>query len=206
MVDHIQMRYDVTLLTDHDIYLFKEGSHFKLYEKLGSHLLSPAGREGAYFAVWAPNAEGVAVTGDFNGWDKTSHPLKVREDGSGIWEGFLEGISSGPRYKYPIRSPYHSYKVDKGDPYAFRWEVPPKTASVVWDLKYEWGDRGWMQERRMRNSLDAPFSIYEIHLGSWRRVPEEGNRFLTYREMASYLVKYVIEMGFTHVEFLPVME
>jgi 1,4-alpha-glucan branching enzyme len=206
MVDHVQMRYDVTLLTDHDIYLFKEGSHFKLYEKLGSHLFSPAGREGAYFAVWAPNAERVAVTGDFNGWDKTSHPLKVREDGSGVWEGFLEGISPGARYKYHIRSRYHSYKVDKGDPYAFLWEVPPKTASVVWNLNYEWGDREWMQDRRRRNSLDAPFSIYEIHIGSWRRVPEEGNRFLSYREMAPYLVNYVKEMGFTHVEFLPVME
>jgi 1,4-alpha-glucan branching enzyme len=200
------MRYDVTRLTDHDIYLFKEGNHFNLYEKLGSHLLSIEGTEGAHFAVWAPNATKVSVMGDFNGWNKASHPLKVRWDGSGIWEGFIPGVSQGTAYKYRIVSRNNGYRADKGDPYAFRWECPPKTASVVWDLGYEWGDENWMKNRRSRNALDAPFSIYEIHLGSWRRVPEEGNRFLTYREMAPLLVEYMKEMGFTHVEFLPVME
>jgi 1,4-alpha-glucan branching enzyme len=200
------MRYDITLLTDHDIYLFKEGNHFNLHEKLGSHLLSAEGIEGTHFAVWAPNAKEVSVMGDFNGWDKDSHPLKVRWDGSGIWEGFIPGVSQGTAYKYHVVSQHNGYWADKGDPYAFQWECPPKTASVVWDLHYEWGDANWMRNRRSRNALDAPFSIYEVHLGSWRRVPEEGNRFLTYREMASHLAEYVKEMGFTHVEFLPVME
>jgi 1,4-alpha-glucan branching enzyme len=200
------VRQDVTLFTDHDIYLFKEGNHFNLYQKLGSHLLTADGTEGTYFAVWAPNAEKVTVMGDFNQWNEESHPLKSREDGSGIWEGFILGICNGESYKYHLVSRYNGYKVDKGDPYAFRWECPPKTASMVWDLQYQWGDHDWMRNRHRFNALDAPFAIYEVHLGSWRRVPEEGNRFLTYREMAPYLVEYVREMGFTHVEFLPVME
>jgi 1,4-alpha-glucan branching enzyme len=200
------MRYDVSSLTDHDIYLFKEGSHFHLYHKLGSHLLSVDGIEGASFAVWAPNAQSVSVIGDFNGWDKDAHPLNVRWDGSGVWEGFIPGISHGMNYKYHIHSHHNDYRVDKGDPFAFSWECPPKTASRVWDLRYEWGDDQWMKSRHSVNTLDRPFSIYEVHLGSWRRVPEEGNRFLTYREMASYLADYVKQMGFTHVEFLPVME
>ncbi|MEW6375843.1 MAG: 1,4-alpha-glucan branching protein GlgB [Thermodesulfobacteriota bacterium] len=198
--------YSVTLLTDHDIYLFKEGSHFNLFDKLGSHPLTVDGTEGTYFAVWAPNAEKISVIGDFNQWRNESHPLKVREDGSGIWEGFIPGISTGAAYKYHIVSRYNGYKVDKGDPYAFRWESPPKTASMVWDLNYEWGDEEWMKYRHFYNALEAPFAIYEVHLGSWRKVPEEGNRFLNYREMAPYLAGYVKEMGFTHVEFLPVME
>ncbi|HSB05432.1 MAG TPA: 1,4-alpha-glucan branching protein GlgB [Thermodesulfobacteriota bacterium] len=200
------MRNDVTLLTDHDIYLFKEGSHFGLYNKLGSHSLTVDDVEGTNFAVWAPNAERVSVIGNFNLWDNESHPLRVREDGSGIWEGWIPGIYNGEAYKYHLVSKYSSYRVDKGDPYAFRWECPPKAASVVWDLQYDWGDGEWMKNRHRFNALDAPFAIYEVHLGSWRRVPEEGNRFLTYREMASYLIEYVKEMGFTHVEFLPVME
>jgi len=206
MADDQRIRHDVTLLTDHDIYLFKEGSHFRLYEKLGSHVLSRDGKKGTYFAVWAPNARSVSVAGDFNGWNKESHPLRGRKDGSGIWEGFVEGVSQGAIYKYHIKSRYHRYEVDKGDPYALRWEAPPKTASIVWELDYEWNDGTWMQDRYRKNALDAPYAIYEVHLGSWRRVPEEGNRFLTYGEMASHLVNYVKEMGFTHVEFLPVME
>jgi len=206
MIDHLSVRYDVTLLTDHDIYLFKEGNHFNLYSKLGSHIISMNGCEGTYFAVWAPNAERVSVMGDFNQWNEESHLLKVRKDGSGIWEGFIPGISHGTSYKYHLISDYNNYRVDKGDPYAFLWECPPKTASIVWDLCYEWGDSEWMENRHRFNSLDAPFVIYEVHLGSWRRVPEDGNRFLTYREMAPYLVDYVKEMGFTHIEFLPVME
>ena len=200
------VRADVSLLTDHDIYLFKEGSHFHLFDKLGSRPLSVEGIEGTYFALWAPNAERVSVIGDFNDWDKESHPLNGRWDGSGIWEGFLPGVLAGSSYKYHLASRYHSYRVDKGDPYAFRWEVPPKTGSVVWDLGYEWRDEEWMKYRGYHNGLDTPFSIYEIHLGSWRRVPEEENRFMTYREIAPHLADYVKEMGFTHVEFLPVME
>jgi 1,4-alpha-glucan branching enzyme len=200
------MRHDVSELTDHDIYLFKEGNHFNLYRKLGSHILTLDGVEGTTFAVWAPNAESVSVMGDFNDWNPDSHLLGVRWDGSGIWEGFITGISGGTNYKYHVRSKVNGYRVDKGDPFAFCWESPPKTASVVWDLSYEWEDEEWMKYRHAYNALGAPFAIYEVHLGSWRRVPEEGNRFLTYREMAPYLVGYIKDMGFTHVEFLPVME
>lgn len=195
-----------SLLTDHDIYLFKEGSHFNLHDKLGSHLISFGDVRGAYFAVWAPNAKRASVIGDFNQWNKDSHPLKEREDGSGIWEGFIPGLSSGSTYKYHLLSKYHDYRVDKGDPFAFFWEGPPKTGSIVWNLDYEWNDAEWMQNRSKANTLDAPWAIYEVHLGSWRRVPEEGARFLNYREIAPYLADYVKEMGFTHIEFLPVME
>ncbi|MBI5098611.1 MAG: 1,4-alpha-glucan branching protein GlgB [Nitrospirae bacterium] len=200
------VRHDVSLFSEHDIYLFKEGNHFRLYDKLGSHPMTVDGVEGTYFAVWAPNAEQVSVTGDFNGWNKGSHKIMPRWDGSGIWEGFIPGIKNGDRYKFHIVSRYHNYSVDKGDPYAFYWEMPPKTASIVWNLDYTWEDTGWMAGRHKNNSLNAPFSIYEVHLGSWRRVPEEGNRFLNYREIAHYLADYVKEMGFTHVELLPVME
>lgn len=200
------VRYDISLLTDHDVYLFKEGSHFRLYEKLGSHLMTVDEVQGAYFAVWAPNASRVSVVGDFNGWAPGKHPLRSRDDGSGIWEGFVAGIGQGSLYKYDIVSNYNGYVVDKGDPYAYFWEVSPKTATVVWDLGYEWNDAEWMKNRRQHNSLDAPFAVYEVHLGSWRRVPEEGDRFLNYREMAHYLADYAKEMGFTHVELLPIME
>ncbi|MBF8277097.1 MAG: glgB [Candidatus Brocadiaceae bacterium] len=194
------------LLTDHDVYLFKEGNHFQLYNKLGSHLTSVNGVQGVYFAVWAPNAERVSVIGDFNQWREESHHLTVRGDGSGIWEGFIEGIGNGVVYKYYITSRQNGYKAAKGDPFAFRWEAPPKTASQTWNVHYEWNDGEWMKNRHTVNSIHAPMSVYEIHHGSWRRSPEEGNRFLTYREMARYLAEYVKEMGFTHVEFLPVME
>ncbi len=197
--------HGVNLITDHDIYLFKEGSHFKLYDKFGSHVTDINGTVGTHFAVWAPNAERVSVIGDFNQWNKESHNLKVRDDGSGVWEGFVNGIGSGTTYKYHIVSRYNNYAVDKGDPYAFCWETPPKTASLVWDLNYEWGDKEWMANRYKTNSLRSPYSIYEVHIGSWRRVLE-GNKFLSYREMAHYLAEYVKDMGFTHVEFLPVME
>jgi 1,4-alpha-glucan branching enzyme len=194
------------LLTDFDIYLFRQGNHFKLYEKLGSHLVTIDGIKGTYFAVWAPNAKQASVVGDFNGWNPDSHPLRAREDGSGIWEGFIPAVSNGTVYKYHIVSQYDNYRADKGDPFAFFWEMPPKTSSIVRDLTYEWQDNEWMKKRQTHNSLESPFSVYEVHLGSWRRVPDEGNRFLTYREMARYLTEYVKEMGFTHVEFLPVME
>ena len=169
-------------------------------------MMTVAGQKGSHFAVWAPNAAVVSVTGDFNEWDTASHPLKVRADETGIWEGFIPGIGKDVLYKYHIVSRYKGYQADKGDPFAFLWQVAPKTASVVSDLDYEWQDTDWMKNRGKYNSLSSPISVYEMHPGSWRRVPEENNRPLTYREMAEYLPEYVREMGFTHVEFTPVME
>ncbi|MFP4081850.1 MAG: 1,4-alpha-glucan branching protein GlgB [Candidatus Aminicenantes bacterium] len=195
-----------TLLSEQDIYMFKEGSHFRLYEKLGSHKMNVDGREGQYFAVWAPNAKQVSVVGDFNGWSGESHPLAVRWDGSGIWEGFIPGLEKGSLYKYHIVSQNRKFMVDKGDPFSFWWEISPRTASVTWDLDYKWKDKKWMDHRHKFSAPDSPMSVYEVHLGSWRRVSEENNRFMTYRELAPYLVDYVKGMGFTHVEFLPVME
>ncbi|RME68846.1 MAG: 1,4-alpha-glucan branching protein GlgB, partial [Nitrospirae bacterium] len=195
-----------SLLSDFDIYLFREGKHTKLYQKLGAHPVEVDGQKGTYFALWAPNAERVTVFGDFNNWDKQSHPLYHRWDGSGIWEGFIPDVGPGTKYKYHIISRYNNYSVDKADPFGFYSECPPGTASVVWDLSYKWNDENWMNLRAERNSLNAPISIYEIHAGSWRRVPEEGDRFLTYRELAPLLADYIKEMGFTHVEFLPLME
>lgn len=201
-----QVVYKGSLLTDHDIYLFKEGNHFNLYKKLGAHMMSVDGQAGTHFAVWAPNAQKVSVIGNFNGWDKARHTLKIRDDGSGIWEGFIPGIVKDNFYKYHIISHFNNYQVDKGDPFAFLWQNPPLTASVVTDLDYEWNDHGWMETRHKRNSLNAPFAVYEFHPGSWRRVPEDNNRPLTYREMADNLPGYINEMGFTHVEFTPIME
>jgi len=193
-------------LTENDIYLFKEGNHFRLYDKLGSSLMSVQGLEGVHFAVWAPNARSVSVVGNFNGWDRNAHHLAVRWDGSGIWEGFIPGLGKGELYKYHIVSNLGDYQADKGDPFAFYWELSPKTASVVWDLDYDWNDAEWMGKRSERAGSASAMSVYEVHLGSWRRVPGQGNRFLTYRELAPQLAEYVRDMGFTHVEFLPVME
>lgn len=198
--------HNVNFITDHDIYLFKEGNHHRLYDKFGAHIMITGKESGVVFALWAPNAENVSVTGDFNEWNKNSHLLKAREDGSGVWEGFIPGIKNGDIYKYHIHSRYSNYKADKGDPFASYWEQPPKTASVVWDLDYEWNDSEWMTNRHKHNSLNAPFSVYEVHPGSWRRTLEDGNKFLAYREMAHYLADYVKEMGFTHVELLPITE
>jgi 1,4-alpha-glucan branching enzyme len=201
----VKVDYSVSLVSDTDLYLFNEGNHNQLYDKLGAHPLTKSGTAGTYFAVWTPNARDVYVIGDFNGWNRSSHPLQSREK-SGIREGFIPGIGDGSVYKYYIVSQYNNYTVEKADPLAFFSEVPPKTASIVRDLEYAWGDQQWMQARRERNKLDAPISIYEVHLGSWQRVPEEGNRSLTYREIAPRLARYINMMGFTHVEFLPVME
>jgi 1,4-alpha-glucan branching enzyme len=199
------VRYDVTMLSDDDLFLFNEGSHYRLYEKLGAHPTTVDGVPGTCFAVWAPNARQVSVTGEFNGWNKSSHPL-VPKGQSGIWEGFIAGVGRGTVYKYYIASHQRGYRVEKADPFALYAEIPPRTASVVWDLDYSWGDRAWMEKRRRCNALDAPISIYEVHPGSWRRVPGEENRHLSYRELAHGLAEYVNQMGFTHVEFLPVME
>jgi len=194
------------MLTDHDIYLFKEGNHFKLYEKLGAHPMVVDGVAGVRFGVWAPNARSVSVIGDFNGWDRHAHPLTSRWDSSGVWEGFVPGVVKGGLYKFYIVSNSDFYQVEKQDPFAFFNEVAPKTASVVWDLDYTWGDVQWMTGRHSRNSLAAPMSIYEMHLGSWKHVVEENNRPFTYCELVKHLVPYLKDMGFTHVEFLPVME
>jgi 1,4-alpha-glucan branching enzyme len=193
-------------LSDYDLYLFGEGTHHHIYEKLGAHPGELDGERGVHFAVWAPNAEQVTVIGEFNNWDPQSHALQVRPE-AGIWEGFIPRLGSGALYKYHIKSRYDGYQVDKADPYGFAAEIRPHTASRVWDLaSHTWRDTEWMATRAKHNSLDSPISIYEVHLGSWRRVPEEGNRWLTYRELAVRLADYVHNAGFTHVEFLPVSE
>jgi 1,4-alpha-glucan branching enzyme len=196
-----------TLLSEEDIYLFKEGNLFKLFDKLGAHPMNVEGEKGTHFAVWAPNARSVSVVGDFNDWNPDSSPLAVRWDGSGIWEGFIPGVEKGALYKFHIVSRHRGYKVNKGDPLGYYWEISPLTASMVWDLEYRWEDEDWMRDRQSNNDLDAPLSVYEVHLGSWRRsVDEQENRVLTYREIAPYLIDYMKKMGFTHVELLPVME
>ncbi len=200
------VRPDVNRLTEQDTYLIREGNHFRLYNHLGAHVMEVDGVIGTHFGVWAPNAQRVSVIGDFNGWNPDSHALYVRPDGTGIWHGFIPHVGTGTLYKYHIESRTDHYQVNKGDPFAFAWEEPPRTASVVQTLDYEWNDDAWMTERVNRNAHDRPFSVYEVHLGSWRRVIEENNRSLTYREMAKYLVDYVKEMGFTHVEFMPLTE
>jgi 1,4-alpha-glucan branching enzyme len=200
----IQFR-EYSPITDDDVYLFNEGSHYRLYDKLGAHPTRVSGEKGVYFAVWAPNAEQVSVIGDFNQWDGTRNPLRSRS-GSGIWEGFFTGIDVGALYKFRIRTKYFNYVVDKADPFAAYAQVSPDTSSIVWDLDYTWGDPVWMNERRERNSMHAPMSIYEVHLGSWQRVPEEKDRSLTYRELAPRLANHIKRTGFTHVEFMPVME
>ncbi len=195
-----------SLFTEYDIFLLKQGGQAHLFEKFGSHPVMVDGTAGTSFAVWAPNAARVDVIGDFNGWKEGAHPLSARWDGSGIWEGFIPGVGKGTCYKYHVVSQYGGFRAEKADPFAIHSETPPKTGSVVWEQSYQWGDAEWMQNRSRNNALQGPISVYEVHLGSWRRVPEEGNRPLTYREMAAYLVPYVKEMGFTHVEFLPMME
>jgi len=201
----IRTRPDVTLLTPQDLYLFNEGHHYRAYDKLGAHLTTADGEAGACFSVWAPNAREVTVIGSFNDWDRDSHPLYPRGS-SGVWEGFIPGVEKGALYKFHIVSRHHGHIADKTDPFGVLHEKPPRTASVVWDLDYQWSDRDWMQKRKEKNSLQAPISIYEVHLGSWMRVPEEHNRPLTYRELAPRLADYVKRMYFTHVELLPIME
>jgi 1,4-alpha-glucan branching enzyme len=193
-------------LTDFDIHLWSEGTHFRAYEKLGAHPTEHDGITGTHFAVWAPDAREVSVVADFNGWQPGLNPLEP-VGSSGIWQGFIPGIGVGTVYKYAIVSKYNDYRVDKADPCGFASELRPRTASKVWELSsYEWHDSEWMARRGRANAFDAPISIYELHLGSWRRSPEEGNRFLTYRELAPLLADYVTYMGFTHVELLPITE
>jgi len=196
---------EMTLMSDEDVYLFNEGSHFHLYRKLGAHPVIRNDMAGTWFSVWAPDAEQVSVIGAFNDWEKSAHPLCHREK-SGIWEGFIPEVGKGALYKFHIRSRFNGYEVDKTDPFAFFNEIPPKTASIVWGLDYTWRDEQWMASRHTRNALNAPISIYEMHVGSWKRVLEEENRSLTYRELAATLPQYLQKMRFTHVEFLPVMD
>ena len=186
------------MITEYDVYLFKEGSHCRLYEKLGSHVRN----NGVYFALWAPSAAYVSVIGSFNEWDKGKHPMRLREDGSGVWEAFIPEAKIGDLYKYFIVSK-NGYETERADPFGFFYEIPPKTATVIWDLSYQWKDREWMDSRRLKNSLRSPMSIYEVHLGSWKK---RGWESLSYRELAQELVQYCKDMGFTHVEFLPIME
>ena len=193
-------------MSDHDIYLFKEGSHTRLYEQLGSHPGEVDGVAGTWFGVWAPNARRVSVIGEFNGWDRDRNPLQVRHDGSGIWQGFVPQAAHGQCYKYHIESARQQGAIEKGDPFAFAWEEPPRTASRIWALEHDWQDGEWMANRKRSNALDAPFSVYECHLGSWMRPQDNPSGFLDYREMARRLAQYIRKMGFTHVELMPVTE
>ncbi len=196
---------DFSLLTDFDIHLIRSGKHFKLYDKLGAHRAEHKGQTGTYFAVWAPNAKAVSVIGNFNHWKDGGNKMNARWDESGIWEGFFPGVMKGEAYKYAIHSNTGEY-LEKADPFAFYAEIAPKTASIVWESDYKWKDSQWLHERKKLTGKPRPYSVYEVHIGSWRRKSEDGNRSLSYRELAVELVGYVKELGFTHVEFLPIME
>ncbi|MEK7269081.1 MAG: alpha-amylase family glycosyl hydrolase, partial [Nitrospirota bacterium] len=194
------------LLTDFDLHLFGEGRHYRAYDMLGAHIRTVEGVAGVGFVVWAPNAMRVSVVGDFNGWDGRRHPMRNRGN-TGLWELFIPDILKGAAYKYEIRPRDRDVPLLKADPYAFAAELRPKTASIVRSLAgYQWGDQRWMEERAAGDPLAGPLAIYEVHLGSWARVPEEGDRWLTYRELAAKLIPYVKEMGYTHLELLPVTE
>ncbi len=199
--------YDVSRFGDLDIYLFKEGTHAQLYKHLGSHLMKRDGKIGVYFALWAPNAKTVSVIGDFNSYDEDAHKLRLRGDNSGIWEGFIEGVKEFDTYKYHIFNDFENPNANKADPYAFHTEVAPNSASRVYDIQnFSWDDEKWMKKRAKKNSTKSAISVYEIHLGSWRRKVEENNRYLSYEEAAVELVKYLKEMKFTHVELMPITE
>ncbi len=191
--------------TEFDISLFRSGKHYKLYDKFGSHVVEVNGVIGTYFSVWAPNAQYVSVIGNFNYWDKGTHQLFVRWDSSGIWEGFIPNVGDGETYKYFIKAS-SGEELEKSDPFALRWEEPPRTASIVADTYYEWKDKKWMKDRHVHNALDQPYSVYEVHLGSWARSMESPDAFYSYEQLIDKLVPYVKEMGFTHVEFMPLME
>ncbi len=205
-VDSAKSVWNYSLFTDEDISNFQNGTHYSLYNLFGSHQIEVLNTNGYYFAVWAPNATFISVTGNFNDWNKESHPLFVRLDNSGIWEGFIPNMQKGEVYKYHIHG-FKGRRLDKGDPYANFWEVRPGTASITWDLDYGWQDKDWMKKRKKHNSLDAPWSVYEVHLASWMR-PDKNDeeRYNTYEQIRERMVPYIKEMGFTHVEFMPVME
>jgi 1,4-alpha-glucan branching enzyme len=194
------------VLTEFDLHLIGEGTLYKKYERLGAHVTTLEGVEGVSFAVWAPNAVRVSVIGDFNRWDGRIHPMRVRSS-TGVWELFIPGLKEGDIYKFEIKSRYSGFIAEKSDPYAFLSEIRPRTASVVYDInRYKWNDSKWMTARAEKNWLESPIAIYEVHPGSWKRVPEEDNRFITYREMADDLIPYIKDMGYTHIQFLPLSE
>jgi 1,4-alpha-glucan branching enzyme len=205
-VDTQQAVWNYSLFTEEAIRNFQNGTHYSLYEYFGNKQLKVLDVKGTYFAVWAPNATYVSVTGYFNNWDKASHPLSVRLDNSGIWEGFIPNVLEGEAYKYHIHG-FNGIKLDKGDPFAHFWEKRPFTASITWQTNYEWKDAEWMKNRKTKNSLQRPYSVYEVHLASWMR-PDKNDEesYNTYEQIAERMVPYVKEMGFTHVEFMPVME
>ena len=195
-----------SLFTEFDVDLFKSGKHYRLYEKFGSHSMTLDGVEGTYFAVWAPSAKSVSVIGDFNFWNEKQHRLDVRWDASGIWEGFIPDAKEGMRYKYKIKSSHNDIATEKSDPYAFAYEKPPNTASIISSVDgYDWKDKAWMGYRKDKNGLDKPYAVYEAHLGSWMRNADD-NSFLSYEQLADKLVTYLKQMNFTHVEFMPIME
>ncbi|HTM97466.1 MAG TPA: hypothetical protein VL088_01925, partial [Pedobacter sp.] len=200
-----QTVWEHSLFSDFDIGLFLSGKHFRLYEKMGAHLCELDKIKGAYFAVWAPNAQEVTVIGNFNNWIRNTHYLNKRSDGSGIWEGFIPNVGKAEVYKYYIKG-FDGSDNEKGDPYALRWEHPPQKASIVWDTNYSWKDKAWLNKRAKLNALNQPISVYEVHLGSWQRDPANPERILSYGEIAKTLVPYILEMGFTHVELMPIME
>ncbi|MBI5054679.1 MAG: 1,4-alpha-glucan branching enzyme, partial [Chloroflexi bacterium] len=191
------------VLSEDDLFLFNEGNHFKLYEKFGAQLMAHEGIAGVSFAVWAPNAERVSLIGDFNNWDGRRHPLRPR-GASGVWEIFIPHLRAGDLYKYEIKTRYQGYVASKADPFGFGSEMRPSTSSVICDLRFDWHDEGWMRTRQVTQSLNSPISVYEVHLGSWRR--KDGNEFLNYHELADQLIGYVKEQGFTHIELLPITE
>jgi len=203
-----------SIFSDDDLYLFGQGKEYRIYEKMGAHPRTVNGVRGVNFAVWAPNAQSISVIGDFNNWNRSAHPMHRRHNDLGVWESFIPGLETGALYKYAIYSRFNNYAVDKTDPYGFAMELRPQTASIVTDIhQHKWQDDSWMQERPQRQQLSSPISIYEVHLGSWRHVPErhkegavEEDRYMTYRELAHALAPYVKEMGFTHVELMPITE
>lgn len=193
-------------LTQDDIYFFKEGSHFNLHNKLGAHFIKDGDISSAIFSLWAPNARYISVIGDFNSWDKGSNPMSLRNDGSGIWECEIKNVKKGDSYKYFIESQFNGHKEEKVDPFAFYSEIPPKSASKLWKLDYEWSDQNWMDSRHTKNKTNSPISVYELHMGSWKRSPDNPEQYLGYREIADLLVPYLRDSGFTHVELLPITE
>ncbi len=205
-VDSTKSVWNYSMFTEEDIQNFQQGTHYNLYSLFGSRQVNVLNTDGYYFAVWAPNATFVSVKGNFNDWDNDTHPLFVRLDNSGIWEGFIPNLSKGEVYKYHIHG-FKGSRQDKGDPFAWFWEKKPATASITWNLEYEWKDAEWMQTRKMHNDLHAPWSVYEVHLASWMRPDKnDEDRYNSYAQIKELLVPYVKEMGFTHVEFMPVME
>ena len=204
-VDSTKTVWNYSLFTDEDINNFQQGTHYSLYTLFGSRPARVLDTDGYYFAVWAPNASYISVKGNFNDWDNETHPLYVRLDNSGIWEGFIPFMQKGEVYKYHIHG-YKGSKQDKGDPFAWFWEKRPATASITWALDYEWNDTAWMKKRKQHNSLDAPWSVYEVHLASWMR-PDRNDEesYNTYAQIREHLVPYVKEMGFTYAELMPVM-